>query len=590
MRAEFQEYRLAEKDGEASITLIAPSDMFPGMVVEKKVTFTGSPALKIEHRVINNSMSEQKFKLRLRSHAQLGGRLTLPTKNGLLHQITGGWGSFPEGETDASKKPEDYAETWSACEEKGCVVGMVWEDCEENEFWGGLPNLQFDLPEIPPQSYIDLKPIYVVAGRGNWEMVRKYWRWLYQPSKVIETRKPVAHPILEVGFEDKPLFVTTQDTPTKVVVTNNRGKALNAKLEFGSSETLLSQREITQVNRDNPFEQDISLTYFDLTPRIEEAKFTLETDVETREFPSPIVILGKGDSEVKCRTGNLPVESRADSLPVKFGESEKTLNLDNGFVKLKIAPEFFGSIIALERNCVNHLMTAYPNARPFFWMNPWYGGIHPAIGWIGDTRFAKEKFSGEQVSRTGKNGVRWHGYKLTCDVGHKDYRWLKLETEYLTIGGSNLLAMVSRCTNKMDAPMGTSSGVAAWLQPGGTIKNTILHYEQSTPLYEQNVSTDAQERRRRHRRRGGYTTEFYCGRWAAVENPKTNDVFILVTSYQQGGLEAMDLVNDGAHLYARTWFGLEPCETKEYVTWLVLCNSLEESLKYRILSEAWELP
>ena len=577
------EYRLEERDGEAAITLIAPSDMFPEMVVEKKITFTGSPAIKIEHRVINNSMSAQKFKLRLHSHAQLRGRLTLPTKNGLLHQVTSGWGSFPEGETDASKKPEDYAETWSACEDSVCVVGMVWPACEENEFGRGLPHLQFDLPEIPPQSYIDLEPLYIIAGRGNWEMVRKYWRWLYQPSEIIETRKPVKHPILEVGFENKPLFVANQEIQTKVSVTNNRGKALNAKLNLEirsaktqfshrSARTEFSPREITGVNRDNPFEQDTSLTYSDLTPHSEEAKFFLKTDVETQEFTAPIVILGDSDSGVK------------------FGESEKTLTLDNGFFKLKIAPEFLGSVIALERDGVNHLMTAYPNERPFVWINPWHGGIHPVIGWIGDTRFAKEQFSGEQISRLGKNGIRWHGYKLTCDVEHQDYRWFRREIEYLTIGGSNLIALVNRCINKTDAPMGTDSGVAAWLQPGGTTQNTILHYEQSTPLYGQNVSTDMRERRRRHRHRGGYLTEFNCGKWAAVENPETNDVFIMITSYQQGELEAMDLVNDGAHLYASTWFGLEANETKEDVTWLVLCDSLEEALAYRVLSEAWELP
>lgn len=29
---------------------------------------------------------------------------------------------------------------------------------------------------------------------------------------------------------------------------------------------------------------------------------------------------------------------------------------------------------------------------------------------------------------------------------------------------------------------------------------------------------------------------------------------------------------------------------KEYVTWLVLCDSVEEAKKYAVLSEVWELP
>ena len=173
MRPPLYEARLDRRDGCVSVTLVAPSDTFPEVVVEKTIALSAGSVVKVDYRVLNASDEPQKPKLRVNTVSALNGKMALPTKDGVIEEPTGGWGVFPAGQGDLSERPEDYSETWAACEEDGVVAGLIWHECEENEFgWGWMPTLQIDLPNIPPQSLVELAPIYLVTGCGNWETVR----------------------------------------------------------------------------------------------------------------------------------------------------------------------------------------------------------------------------------------------------------------------------------------------------------------------------------------------------------------------------------------------------------------------------------
>jgi hypothetical protein len=246
---------------------------------------------------------------------------------------------------------------------------------------------------------------------------------------------------------------------------------------------------------------------------------------------------------------------------------------------------------ALERDGVNHLASAYPEPRPYLWLNPWFGGIHPYLGWFMNQWFLKEQFTGEPVERTGKYGIVWRGVKVASDIQHKDDRWLRLEVEYLTLGGSNVLAIVHRLINRTDAPQGTSAGVVLWLEVGGATTNNVLHYTQRRPCYEQAASTDDQIRVLCHRRRSEYGFEPSTERWGAVENPETGHVLAVIVSHPN---IRMDIATESMDAATLLWVGggtgLEPEETKEFVSWLVLTDSVAKAQDYRALGEICELP
>jgi GNAT superfamily N-acetyltransferase len=578
-------HRLEQKDGKVSLTLVIPSDNTPGVTVEKTITVGAGSFVRIDHRILNATDATQKFKLRCNAWGNLHGKMTLPLKDGLLHEPVGGWGSFPQGDLDLSKKPEDYAENWFAVEDSGLVTGIVFGECEERE----QMTLQIDLPEIPPQSHYDLEPLHLIAARGNWEVVRQLWRWLQQSSTVREERKPIAHPLLKAGFEPAPLLITRPEMNARFVVRNRRGKALNGKWQIGESNLRVQPAagELADVKRDSPFVQEIALTAQNLSPRVETAHIIVTEEAATHKFISPAIILGDTSHPVTLNS-----ESTVEGgLPPSSEDKPATISVDNGYFSFTVAPTFLGSVTALERDGVNHLKSAYPKAGPYFWLNPWFGGIHPFLGWIENQRFVKEQFTGESVKRMGKSGIVWHGVKVASDLQHKDDRWLRMEAEYLTLGGSNVLAIVHRLVNKTSAPQGASAGIGFWLAAGGSIANNVLHYTQDRPRYEQAASTDEQVRVTRHRRRSEYGFGSPSGRWAAVENPQTGHVFALITSHPNAEVEAIVEGKDSASiLWVSSHTGFEPEEAKEFVTWLTLSGSVSEAQQYRALGEIWELP
>ena len=74
----------------------------------------------------------------------------------------------------------------------------------------------------------------------------------------------------------------------------------------------------------------------------------------------------------------------------------------------------------------------------------------------------------ERAQRTGAQGVVWRGAKVMCKPKHKDMRGLRIEGSYLTTGGSNVLAVVSRYVNLTSAPWDLHAGIVAFAQPGGS--------------------------------------------------------------------------------------------------------------------------
>ena len=567
-------YRLSEAGGRCAVTLIAPSDVHTGMVVERTVTLGASPTVRIDQRVINNTTAPQKFKLRLGNWAALHGRITVPTRNGLLHEASPCRWVFPQSEDDLSKRPEDLAESWSAAEGKGCVAGMVWGRCEENTFGTGTPDLTFDLPEIPPQSHVDLEPVYIIAGRGSWQRVREYWRRLHEPLDVPERTWPVPQPVLQVGFADKPLFVVHETTSTTACLTHRRAKTLTGRLQIEGADCDPASFDVIGVDGDNPFTAEVTLRLDDVTPRVEPVTLTFETDEKTESFPSPIVVLGNGGAAA-C-----------------VDEPDGAIRIDNGLLSMRVAAAFAGSIVGVERDGVAQLLSAYPESRPFVWMNLWFGGIHPYHDHPTNPQMAKETFRGEHVERTGCRGIQWQGVKVLCDLDHKDQRGLSLETEYLTAGGSNVIALVTRRINRTDARRRLRAGVATWPQPGGSAENVVLHYDQFKPLYERGAPTDVRVRQASHRRRGHSLPDIDCGRWAATENAQTGQAAALVAGGQECYIHAMDFGQGGVALVGQLsdTVDLEPGETLETLAWMVFCDSLDQARPYRVLAEMGSLP
>jgi ribosomal protein S18 acetylase RimI-like enzyme len=555
-RPPLSEARLEDGPQGLGLTLAVPSREFPGLVTERTLRIVSDDLVRVDYRVKNLSDAPIPAQLRAIPFPHLGAYLTLPTPDGLLREPVRGWGGWPNGETDALARGAALVESWAALEEEGRVCGLLWQGEAEQEMWG-LPVLRYDLGEIPAHSAKSAAPFYLLGGGGDWKTARRWWRRLIQPSGIQEAVEPEPLRVLEARFDPPTALLTSDRQEVRVALLNRRGSELNGRLTLcGEFLGCPVGFPLEKVNRDRPFSAAVVLRSPD-RPVAGFVRAEADSGPETDAFQlAAIRLAGEGETAVS--------------------ESEGRLTVDNGWLRFVVAPDFAGSMISLERDGTNHLLSAYPQPRPFIWFNPWFGGVHPFLNWMADDALAKETFAGEPVERTGERGIRWRGVRVSCRPQHKDRRWLALETEYLTAPGSAVLALVNRWANLSDARMDFRGGVTVWAQAGGGRESASLHW--------------LREGERRTRRGGGFERHAVSDRWSAIVHEKTGDVLLAVAGDPRAQADGWYTGEEGPHLSVNGGFSVGPNETLETLSWLVLSDDAGQIDAYAELSKVTALP
>ncbi|HZO91894.1 MAG TPA: GNAT family N-acetyltransferase [Chthonomonadaceae bacterium] len=559
MRPPLYTARVDQRDGAAALTIIAPSQEFPGLVVECSLSLLGGEVVRMDYRVSNTTDAPLPARLRHHANGWLHRYLVAPTPEGLIREPVR-WGEYPSGETDILAHRAKLTENWVAGEEENLVCGQIWTDASDEEMhWSFFPNLFYDVGEVPPHGMRALPPIYLVAGAGDWKKVRGWWRRLIQPSGIHEPYEPEPGRVLEVRADPSPALLHDDQREVRLSVINRRGKALCGTLTVTGEmlEPAETQFPLEDLDRDRTFTAAVEVVAAD-RPAAGFLEAAVDSGPVTETFRVPVIRLGGGKG-------------------VRVEEAENgTFLADNGLLRLRVAPGHLGSLYALEYREANHLFSSYPEPRPFRWANPWFGGIHPYLGWMGNPRLAREKFTGEPIERVGERGLHWQGVRAACTPEHKDLRWLGVEVEYLTTPGSNVVAVVLRLINRSTAQASTGGGIAVWPQLGGVRENAIVHWES--------------EGERRVRRRGVFQAGGRSGPWTAVENTDTGDILLLVASDPNAHTGFDDWEKDGVHLSTDGHISFEPQETRELLSWLVLCDNIKQIEAYGALAQARRLP
>jgi len=552
-----------EPVGEYGLSLVqsvSPPEV-PGLILERTVSLFAEDVVRVAYRVINTSDLPQPAQIRLTNHGSLNGATVIPTLQGILQEPKSGHGDFPSGERDALPPGLPLAEDWIAVEGEGTVAGLLWEGAPQRDMqWTNLMNFNYDLGELPPHSDSVVPAIYLVGGRGDWKTVRNWWKRLHRAMDAPETAPPQTIPVLEAAFAPSPALLTGPEGEAQLTLANRRGKTLSGTLTLTGVGFNPEPHAFTlaEIDRDNPFAADVRLTG-PTEPTAEILRAAVDSGPTTRTFDLPVIQMGSGDT--------LRVSTLEDGLFV----------IENGLLTMRVAPQYRGAMAGLERNGVEHLFSAYPEPRPFVWWNAWHGGLYPSLGFGDDDDALRTgTFIGETMTRIGERGLEWQGVRVACKITHKNWHWLGMEVEYLTLPGSNIVAIVTRWTNTSPARMTAGTTVMAWLQPGGARENVVAHW-----------SHDGE---RLSRRRGGFQEHHQSGSWAAVENPATGDTLALINSIPDKQIQVGDMAEEGVHLQALQGHTFGPHETKEMLTWLVLTSGQESLEAYASLAKLERLP
>lgn len=543
-----------------ALILSGRPEVMPGLKVEQIVSLPGGGLIKFNYRVYNLTDKPIATKMRFRAESKLDGQLIIPLEAGLLRVPMQGLQEQTFNQYDLLAQGAALAESWIATEEDGHVSGLIFTgNLKQDRQWTSLLNLIYDMETIPPYGVCELPPIYGVAGNGSWETVRGWWRKLVQPSGVYESHTLEPQDVLEIKI--RPALLVAEEQSAELMVTHRRSSKLTGKLRLtGEGISCPLEFDVDGVNRDNGFRATVPTKMSaQCGAHFITAHFDANPVAETRRIG--IVKLGTSGKVSVTASGSLDMAANSTANDVDH------IDVNNDNLCFRVVPSYLGAVVSLalkgekESGEVNQLRASYPTPIPFIWANPWYGGIHPMLGWAGDSRLTREKFTGERTSCTGELGIVWEGVRVTCRPLHKTLNWMRLETEYLTTAGSNVIALITRCTNLSTAQMETPGdiGVAAWLQVGGTHKNAIVHAEFNGT--------------RQARRRGGFGMDSMSGTWKAVENAETGQTVLMIATAAKGKAGLEDFAEEGAHLSVQSACQLQPGETKETLGWLVMTDS-----------------
>src|SRR6185312_12686425 len=127
----------------------------------------------------------------------------------------------------------------------------------------------------------------------------------------------------------------------------------------------------------------------------------------------------------------------------------------------------------------------------------------------------------EEAEEPGQDGRRWRGLAVRSRLTGKGLRGLELRAAYLTLPGSNLLALRLAVRNHSGATLPVYAALLAYLQVGGTITDAELL-----------LDPEGTRRLRRAQR----TSDVPGDGWIGVRNPLTGRAIALVTT--RGGADA----------------------------------------------------
>ncbi len=551
-------------DAGSAIVIRAEYPEFPGLALERRVIQVAGDLFRIDYRMINSADTEYKVGLRQPIRNSGVNELTVPLESGILHEPQMDWEPFRVGMGDTIKTPKSLTESWYSTHSNGSISGMIWMGEVELDISWGM-SITFDPRVVSAGTSVNLSPIYVVLGSGTWETTRSWWKKLIQPAEDKLSPHPSPQRVFQIKTDPSPLLLTGDgpNFPVDVTVTNERGKPLSGDLNLEQGEITAEPRSVTVNGADRDNSLKFSMSVAD-RPGFGAGylRGQLKTDIYSRGFKLPVIRASS--------PGLVSIEQ------ISAETAEQQYRIRNGIFTYTVTPGFLGSVTSIETDDLNHLYSAYPQSRPFVWANPWFGGIHPYLGWMGTDELTRDKFTGSVAAVTGDRGLEWKGVRVTSSPLHKNLRWLSVEVLYLTLPASDLMAIVTRWQNKSAARQSLNGGIAAWAAPGGNTLKSVGYWMDSDEL--------------RHHRRGAFPMEVLRKDWIAVENEESGHRLQIVASGRDANAGLEDFAADGAHMHVQQKVVLEPNETREFMSWLVVNPAISELQAYAELHSIDKLP
>jgi len=549
------------------VNLITRQDQkrLPGLTLER--TLQVMPGLiEVRHRLLN--ASDRPRKVEVRAGADGGEDLRtviIPDEKGLLrHRRLGARREWPTSE-DLERSGDAVPETWVAAEEKGTVVGVVWEGARRIRFDGrGGAGLTYKPLTVPAGGTKELPPIRLVMAAGDYRAVRAVWSTYVGPGRSAPSKKrqPSPRKLVRGGLSQVPVLLTHPVSRLALELTSERKRPINgaAELTLPSSVALANGSRkrsfpVHGLRQGSPVRPRLTLARKASRPTAGVGELRLLSQRESYRFPVPVIIVRSGRGSLKLR------------------HDEDTVSVDTGWAKFLVSAAHGGSMVSLKRRGRELLHSSYPTVGPYYTMNPWYGGVRGFAGKFWNRQLQDVRRRIKPVRLRGASGSRWEGAQVTTRPNHPDWRWLRHEVQYLGTPGSNLVAVRLKVTSTASAA--TEAGVSIDVWPRSDAGPAYVEQDGQPRAFQPDVC--------RYTVEGKTWLAFDCGR---------GNLLAMVTPPNSGWQLTLESLGNG-QFRAPAERSVELSPSARSVTsmlWLVPCRSVEEAHAYRFLAETDELP
>jgi len=533
------EAHLDHGDGHIAAVLRTQSIWRPGVWLERRIGLSNSPIIEVSDTLINASETRLEGRLGRGVQARTGqGMLAVPTAKGIVRteQDTAGR-SLPEHHM--SEEGADWPEGWCAAEDRdGVTVGLIWNHAKRISWRGRWMEIECEIPAAEPGQSTSPDPIYLFVGDGDYATVRRWWQQLFGPRVDRQQRPPVTRQGLEFGLRPRPLVLHGRRTEANLVADSV------GRLKFEGVLTVTAPKGIRVQPDRSKFagvcgkRRSRKRVAVSRTAALDEGAYFIEAsariDRAVYQERQPLIVLG--DPRARVSVG-------------RTGEHGELFQIDNGLLSLTVAPDFCGSAISLQRGEEQLLRSAYPEARPLGWENPWFGGICAQLASVGREIF-KERFKAREIERRGSQGIVWRGMRVMCSPKQERGRHEKLAVDYLLAPGSAILTLAIRTTRRTGTAGWMEGSFAIWPVLGGSYLDAVL-------------ASGSDPRTRRLRTEFG--SDLSSPRWLMAENPKTGHAVMVAGPGREAYIGGMVLGADGYFLSGGREATQEAGETKESV-------------------------
>ena len=528
------------------------SKRWPGYVFRCRFDFSPNPLVQLGAEVDNEGIEARKVQI-MQAVNPGGGRKVLPFVTGL----TAGpdWADFPGPDDVASKKPDKWAERWSATERRdGFVVGTVWTDGLE-EVTGAGSYLLTSAQELAPQSRVIAEPMWIYCGPGRWQVVRDLWRRRegVQPPRDAAPDQPLER--IRARVEAGPWIAGSDRGPVTVVVEHAATWPVEGKATLVPPpgwEVEPTEIDLSAVTWQNPGRAQVEAT----PPSADAAAAGLvRVEVRGAEFDAdlelPVI------SFAAAPPGHVSADADGDEWRIEAGRSQ-----------VLVTPRHAGTTSSWKVDSVEQLASPYPETGSIGFLLPWHGGITPIL-MMGEVAFPgrmwTENFEAEEVEDKDDHGLVWRGVKVTAESTHEDSRGMSIEATTLINAGAPVLKSVIRLTNGSGALQKPTFGSMVFTAPGGDRANT-------RQFSGEGVATKPSGRYVFHT----------SATWAAAVNGDTGATLLMCSDRE---IEVAKFAVDGGHFLNLRGPEVRSGASVESVCYLVAAESLEAALPWRSLTQ-----